>query len=204
MTSTITFDLETLPAGPDLIPLLQELYAKSERKISFEDYHRGTSLNANFGSIFCIGYAIDDQPAQVLTGDEPDLLRQFWQISADTAQLIGHHIIEFDLPFLVKRSRLHGLVPSHDFDWPAIRAGQQRDRIFDTKREWECWAGGSGAGLDTLAKLFGLPTSKQGIDGSQVYSFWQAGRHQEIYDYCARDVELTRRIAQRLLPPETN
>src|SRR3989338_1483032 len=192
---TVTFDIETLPAIPDLIPLLKELFAKSERRSTFEDYHRGTALNGNFGSIFCIGYAINDQPAGVLSGDEGDQLAHFWQLTAQADQFVGHHIIEFDLPFLMKRSRLLGIKPSHDFNWSAIRAGQHRQFIFDTKREWECWAGGSGAGLDTLAKLLGFPTSKQGIDGSQVYDFWQAGRHQEIYDYCARDVELTRQIA---------
>jgi predicted PolB exonuclease-like 3'-5' exonuclease len=38
----------------------------------------------------------------------------------------------------------------------------------------------------------------EGIDGSSIYDRFCAGCHQEIADYCMRDVELTREIYYRL------
>lgn len=186
------FDLETLPAGPETEPIVRELYEKfPDRRQTFEEYLRNTSLNSNFGRILCIGYALNDEPAQVLTGSEPDQLRGFWEVAKHADRLIGHNIVGFDLAFLFKKSMIHGIQPTLDLK-PA------EARIFDTKHVWDQWGGGAGSSLDTLAKLFGLESSKQGIDGSQVYDFYRAGKLKEIYAYCARDVELTRKIYQRL------
>lgn len=53
--------------------------------------------------------------------------------------------------------------------------------------------------LDRLAKILGTESSKgQGIDGSRVYHKFCAGCHEEIADYCMRDVELVRRIYYRM------
>jgi predicted PolB exonuclease-like 3'-5' exonuclease len=65
--------------------------------------------------------------------------------------------------------------------------------------EWDKWRwGGRHASLDALARVLGLPSSKQGMDGSRVYEEFCAGRHDEIACYCMRDVELVRRIYCRL------
>jgi hypothetical protein len=53
--------------------------------------------------------------------------------------------------------------------------------------------------LDRLAKALGLESSKgQGINGSRVYDYFCAGCHEEIADYCMRDVELVRAIYRRM------
>jgi predicted PolB exonuclease-like 3'-5' exonuclease len=188
-------DIETLPAPPELEPLVREQYARfNDRPTTFEEYHRRTALSGNFGRILCIGYAVNHESAEVLIGDESAQLRQFWQLAADFDQFIGHHILEFDLPFIIKRSIVHRVKPTKELSF----SRHQSVPIFDTKKEWDSWSNTPATSLDTLAKLFGFQTSKQGIDGSQVYDFWQAGRFQEIYDYCKRDVELTRKIYHRL------
>jgi len=184
-------DIETLPASEEQLPLLKELYDKyRDRRQSFEEYHRETALNGNFGRILCIGYAIDGQSTEVLIGEESQILTNFWQLAANIDQFIGHNALDFDIPFILKRSIINSIKPSRE-----IRlARYQKMPIFDTKREWDNWSSGYGTSLDTLAKIFGYQTSKQGIDGSQVYDFYLADRHQEIYDYCQRDVALTRKI----------
>ena len=66
-------------------------------------------------------------------------------------------------------------------------------------REWEKWSN-SFIKLDTLAKALNLQSSKEGgIDGSQVYDFYLKGKHKEIYEYCERDVQLTRKIYKRMI-----
>ena len=37
------------------------------------------------------------------------------------------------------------------------------------------------------------------IDGSQVFDFFLAGKYKEIYEYCKRDVQLTRQVYNRML-----
>jgi Predicted 3'-5' exonuclease related to the exonuclease domain of PolB len=42
--------------------------------------------------------------------------------------------------------------------------------------------------LDELSRIMGLPGKPDGIDGSQVEAYFNAGRIQEIADYCKSDV----------------
>jgi predicted PolB exonuclease-like 3'-5' exonuclease len=64
--------------------------------------------------------------------------------------------------------------------------------------EWINW-GSNNASLDTLAKVFGFPSSKGEMDGSQVWPAYQEKRLDDIYDYCLRDVELNRKIYYKMI-----
>ena len=50
------------------------------------------------------------------------------------------------------------------------------------------------AKLDELSRIMGLPGKPDGIDGSQVEAYHNAGRIQEIADYCRSDVLNTYRV----------
>jgi predicted PolB exonuclease-like 3'-5' exonuclease len=61
------------------------------------------------------------------------------------------------------------------------------------------WSPRKYVSLDRLAKVLSLNSSKgQGIDGSRVYDKFCEGCHEEIADYCMRDVELVRAIYYRM------
>ena len=48
--------------------------------------------------------------------------------------------------------------------------------------------------LDELSRIMRLPGKPDGIDGSQVETYFNAGRIQEIADYCKSDVINTYRL----------
>lgn len=50
-------------------------------------------------------------------------------------------------------------------------------------------------GLDACAKGCGLPGKPDGMDGAKAPALWQAGEHQTVLDYVARDAETTLAIA---------
>ncbi len=191
---TLFLDIETLPAPPEIEPLLREIFElKRGRSGSFDRFLHGTSLSGNFGRILCLGYAVDDGAPRVLTGTEPAILTEFWKLAEATELFVGHNLFEFDLPFLHKRSVIHSVRPSREI--PLIR--HSRDPVFDTMREWDQW-GNRGTSLDHLARILGIPSPKTSIDGSQVWDFFRAGREDEIYEYCMRDVAAIQAIYRRL------
>ncbi len=193
--NTLFFDIETLPAPAELEATLHDLYAaKPGKSRTFDEYLRGTSLSGNWGRILCLGVGLDKGAVQVLSGPEPQILTRFWELAADATLFVGHNILEFDLPFIGKRSVVAGVKPTREI--PLQR--YQSSVVFDTMRQWDHWASHSSTSLHQLALILGLESSKQGIDGSQVYDAYRAGKVQEIYDYCARDVELTRQIYKKL------
>ena len=193
------FDLETIPADGSTVDLVREQFERrsrsatsTRREVTFEDYLHGTSLDPNFGQILCIGYAIDDEGGtNVIHGDdERGILEEFWQIAQPATKLIGHNAVAFDVPFLWKRSIMNRVKPSLDLTDPSL--------IGDTMLLWDLLMPRKHTSLDLLAKLFGIPTSKSEMSGAEVYDYYRAGKLQAIYDYCARDVEVTRAVYRKL------
>jgi hypothetical protein len=52
-------------------------------------------------------------------------------------------------------------------------------------------------GLDTLAKAQGLLGKPSGVHAAAIPQMWLDGRQHEVLDYCAGDVEMTLRLAER-------
>ena len=203
----IFLDIETIPAEEsdkksalDLVLKKKQRYGKEVDlgKENMEQLYRDTAVSGDFGRIFCIGYALEDGQVQIIYGEEKKILEEWWKVAAKGDCFIGHNIMEFDLRFIYKRSIVNRIKPSAKH----LNLSFARYRnfpIFDTMKEWEKWSN-SYITLDALAKILQLPSSKDGgIDGSQVFDFFLAGKYKEIYEYCKRDVQLTRQVYNRML-----
>ncbi len=220
---TLFLDIETLPGDVDdkdthdrLKYLFErKLEKKAKRKdakesseapgMEFEDYVRGTSFDGGFGRILCICLAVNDDAVKCYSNpdDEKKTLEQFWQVAGQCDLFVGHNAMDFDMRFIWQRSIVLDVKPSwQDTDPRSSRylsfARYRGFPIFDTMHEWSKW-GRDSIGLEHLALALGLPTPKDGIDGSQVYDFYKAGKVKEICDYCARDVETTRDVYKRMV-----
>jgi len=166
-----------------------------------------TALDGTYGHIFCIGVAIDDAAPEVFchatgAGDAPALERKTLTelhalLSDETFKraglplFVGHNLVEFDLRFLLQRAIVCA-VPFHTLPF---NKRPWDEGVYDTMVKW---AGPRGhISLDRLSKALGFP-GKGEIDGSMVWPLVQEGRIQEVRDYCARDVELTRQVYKRM------
>lgn len=203
----ITIDIETLPTAEPIETLLMTEKEKNDEQKAQEAY-RKTALNGDFGRILCIGYCDErpdgkrrmgflgwDKENECLHTDEGLMLKQFWAMIQDfnprRDRLVGHNIFDFDLRFIIKRSIINRVRPTVELSFARYRS----QPVFDTMCEWDCWNFSNRVSLDKLAFALSLPTSKsEEINGSQVFDLYQAGRHQEIRDYCLQDVRLTRQI----------
>ena len=211
-------DIETLPASDESFAALKILHTKKKAKkkkdtecgdvADFEQYLLGTSFDGSFGRILCIAYAIDDQPVEVLNGDgdEAGMLEEFWKIVDSISkpaqnsqwpdygvQFIGHNVMDFDLRFIYQRSIVNRVKPAYELSFARYR----NHPIYDTMKEWTKWSNNN-IGLEHIALALGVPTPKDGIDGSQVADFYKAGKAEEICEYCKRDVEATRAVYKRM------
>ena len=189
-------DIETLPAPESL----HDLYLSTLKEAPEDDEERKealseTSFRAEFGRILCIGYQKEPgmKAPDVLTGDEAPMLRKFWEIAKGVTLYVGHNILDFDLPFLIKRSIINRVRPLE-----ISLARFRRQPVYDTMHEWNLWNERDKPRRDTLAKILGLETSKKGIDGSKVAEYHAAGRDAEIFAYCKDDVRLVREIHRRM------
>lgn len=167
--------------------------------------YRQTSLDGAFGQIAVIGYAVDCQnPWAIWDQDyaksEASILREFYERIARLAdqstapRFVGHNITNFDLRFILQRSVVNGIRPPAFMPFNAKPLEQ--DKVFDTMT---AWAGvGGKIKLDKLCKALGLPGKPDGIDGSKVWDFVEAGQIEDVAAYCMDDVIQTRECFKRL------
>jgi uncharacterized protein (DUF3820 family) len=223
MSKRLFIDIETLPPpeetrasiNPVLVSKLENKHREALCAASVEcteEQFRQLALYAEYGRVLTVGMIVEQDGKIVCRGvlgreresmrfhlDEAKTLRGFWKQLRDFDErqdlIIGHNIFDFDLLFLYKRSIIHRVQPSIRLSFARYRSRP----IFDTMKEWEFWGWRPGIKLGELAEVLQLGTTKMdGMDGSSIYDRFCEGYHQEIADYCMRDVEVTREIYYRL------
>src|SRR4051812_22869456 len=112
--TTLFFDIETIPADENQIPLLKRLHEEKLAKEKefggtnthedFDIFYRRTALNGAYGRLFCISMIKQDGVTTTmqttLQGDEAAMLKTFWESVRDVHLFVGHGIRFFDLKFI--------------------------------------------------------------------------------------------------------
>jgi hypothetical protein len=213
----IFIDIETIPTQDESIQkhILDNVTAdgrlKDPEKIKADIAKKSdeavdkTGLSGLFGTVLCVGLAVDDSPVKTLynTTGEDNLLADVRALICPpvpmidepycSSTLIGHNSVGFDVPFLSQRMMINGmkpLFPNGVKPWDM--------NVEDTMLLFACGSKNYYS-LDDLCLAFGVKSPKGDMDGSKVYEYYQAGRHSEIQDYCRDDVQATREIYRRMV-----
>ena len=113
----------------------------------------------------------------------------------DTDEIVGHNIVNFDLPFIFQRCLVHCISAR-----PFVNLGDYNVRgVFDTMRHW--WLGDKRrVSLDDIAWALGFQSSKTAeVEGSKVFDLYQAGKLDLIREYNLNDVRVTRKVYERMV-----
>lgn len=213
--------METLPPPEESRPLINpELVKRLCRKrgtLSADEQFRLLSLHAEYGRVLAVGVIIEEDWRVIRHGvlgrdrttglfhlDEARTLRGFWKLlkgfNARRDLIVGHNVMDFDLPYLYKRSRINRVLPGVLFNFARYRNAP----IFDTMREWTHWSPQAGyISLTDLADVLKVEAAKlDGMDGGRVYDEFMLGNHELIADYCLQDVKVARAVYYRMMFPE--
>ncbi|SMD43060.1 hypothetical protein SAMN00777080_1636 [Aquiflexum balticum DSM 16537] len=225
LSDILFLDIETASqeeAFEALHPRLQEEWLKKEKHIQSKDseiepgslFFNKAGIYAEFGKVICVsvGYFhfveeenkmefrtksfAEEQEYDTLTAFVELLHRKKWILCA-------HNGKEFDFPYLSRRI----LVNRIPLPEPLQIAGKKpwEVRHLDTLELWKFGDYKHYTRLELLAAIFDIPTSKEGIDGSQVNeAYYHKKNLEKIREYCLRDVLVTAQIylAFQGLPPD--
>jgi hypothetical protein len=221
MNSIITLDIETIPTQrqdvrdyiaktvthPGNISKAETIakWNEESRPAAVEEAVSKTGLDGAFGQIVCIGYDLhDDGEPDVIHGlDERDVLMRFNTALTNgirpadllAISIVGHNVSGFDLRFLLQRHIVNGIRPHQIISRAAQAKPWETEKVFDTMVQF---AGvGNRISLDKLCLALGLP-GKGDITGADVWPLVQAGKIQQVADYCADDVRKTRAVFKRM------
>jgi hypothetical protein len=205
----ITFDIETGPlSAEELAPYLAEVEytgaAKDPAKIEAalvekrQEFIDRAALSAETGRILCIGLRERERVTIYIENPfnddkgERELLQEFW-LREKSFPLVGHNIVNFDLPFLARRSWRLGIRP--ELFWLG-KPWERKDKVIDTMEVWAAGEYGKRVSLNNLARFFGLE-GKTGT-GDQFAKWYLGGERDRALDYLKRDLELSHEVAVKM------
>lgn len=220
-------DIETVPQTASLDDLsadLQHLWIdkfnvikarmpeKYDEKATPEyGYQHGAGIYAEFAKVVCIsvgiiyfkGKTICLRTKSFAGHDEAQILADFarmvdkFMVSSQHC-MCGHNIKEFDIPFLSRRMLINGITIPSGMDVCGKKPWETT--FIDTLDLWKFGDYKNYTSLKLLTAVFGIPTPKDDIDGSQVADvYYDENDVKRISIYCEKDVVATTQVFLRIV-----
>ncbi len=219
ISTVLFLDIETVSNKKSYTELsedmqhLWELKTKGITKVSEEElteafveqtYAEKAAIFAEYGKIVCIsvGYVTKDPETGELKArlksfadhDEKVVLKDFSELlnkkyyNPDRCFLSGHNIKEFDVPYICRRLLINQMTFPKVLDIQGKKPWETK-HFLDTLELWKFGDIKNYTSLKTLAGVFGFPSPKDDIDGSQVGGvYWNDDDLNRISVYCEKDV----------------
>ncbi len=210
-------DIETVPETElfeELTDQKKELWdqkSKYQRKEEFtaDEFYERAGIWAEFGKIVCISVGYFNFKGDIRSfrttsfhGEESILLKEFKNLlnthfNQTKHLLCGHNAKEFDFPYIARRMLIHGI----ELPYKLNLFGKKPWEIphLDTMELWKFGDYKHFTSLKLLAHIFGIPSPKDDIDGSQVREVYYVERNiDRIITYCEKDVVTTAQVFLKL------
>jgi hypothetical protein len=213
-------DIETVACTHDYTTLHERLKVQWSRKASFlkreegttdeQLFHQRAGIYAEFGKVVCIGVgklitteagSLGLKTKTIAGHEENTLLTEFKtlleRLDPASTKLCAHNGKEFDFPYLSRRMLVNGI------PLPALLnlSGRKSWEIphLDTMEMWKFGDYKHYTSLDLLATIFRIPSSKTGMDGSQVNAvYYTENDLEKIKSYCISDVVVLAQLYLRM------
>lgn len=214
-------DIETVPDATALMwDSIMKLYEKrfdsyfskldplqmASENQKHNHFMENAGLMAEFGKIVCVSMGALHTDGKfyirsIASMDEKELLGMFADKVAGHRTMCGHNIKEFDLPFLFRRFLVHGLPIPGILNTYGKKPWETP--IEDTLEMWSSTQWRHRCSLELLATILGIPSLKEGMDGSQLAGLYYGQlpveeKLKKISHYCNGDVLTTARVYQRM------
>lgn len=136
----------------------------------------------------------DDGMVEFISGDEREILEQFWKTVSHYAQFITFNGRTFDCPFLMLRSAVLGIKPTRNL----LPYRYSANESCDLMEQLTFYGAFRKFNLDFYCKSFGIKSPKsEGITGLDLGPLFHAGRYKEIAQYCLGDIKATAELFHR-------
>jgi len=204
-------DIETVRGKKDFEELsetMQKMWFHKAKSIKTEEelsekekYLERAAIYSEFGQVVTISFGMirwENGEAHLRVKsffgeDESEVLKDFKKLLDEDLkafpklQLCAHNGKEFDFPYLSRRFLINQI------PLPKILQTQGKKpwevQHLDTMELWKFGDWKNFTKLELLCEVFGIPTPKGDIDGSQVGEvFWEEKDVERITRYCEKDV----------------
>jgi 3'-5' exonuclease len=178
-----------------------EMISMNERKAERapklpEELFMRAGIYAEFGKIICISTGVIRNETLWVKSfygdDEKQLLREFSEMLSKASGkkfqfLCAHNGKEFDYPYIIRRMLINGVTVPALLDLIGKKPWEVNH--FDTMELWKFGDYKNFTSLELLAAIFGIPSPKDDIQGSDIARvYWEEKNLERIVTYCQKDV----------------
>ena len=204
----LVFDIETVPSFPLNDLQLDYLDKKLQRNIDRgtnsglgEEEHKRkiSSLDPYLGKVacICVYFPNSDITREFYGTNEKQILKDFWNlISTFDGVFISYNGRNFDIPFIIRRSMLYGIKPTNREFLSYTKFNPyppHYDVLIELCGRDLYWS------LEQACDFFDIDNPKSGeITNSTVYQAYLNGKHEQIAEYCSKDLKATYAVFQRI------
>jgi uncharacterized protein YprB with RNaseH-like and TPR domain len=217
LENILFLDIETVSAYPDFDSVpenFRKLWEKKAERLKYnnpeltaDQLYGQAAIYSEFGKIVCVScgfisgngirlksYYGDDE--RILLNEFADLLNKHY--NRNESLLCAHNGKEFDFPYLARRMLVQGIRLPNILNMAGKKPWEIKH--LDTMELWKFGDYKHYTSLELLAALFGIPTPKDDIDGSQVGRvYWEEKDIERIAVYCQKDVLTTIQLFRKYL-----
>lgn len=199
------FDIETIPDLAAMRRVLGDLAAEDEAVLAAYDDKVKPALQqvvAIAGAwISPVGELVRLRALGTPTASERELVEEFFTVvTRHQPRLAGWNTRGFDLPVLIYRAMVHHIATPRFYavgePWRGYRYRYDEEGHIDLMDLLANYGASTWLRLHEMAAVLGIP-GKSGVDGSQVWDLYRAGRLDVIRSYCEADVLTTALIYGR-------
>lgn len=217
--ATIVFDIETVPESWDNFDEYTKKQLTKSAKTDDEIVAIKNSLGSSplTGSIVSLAmydiernrgavyYAGDEGGETFVEGEfvakvrtEKEILEDFWEGAQSYDVFVTFNGRAFDVPFLLHRSIVHGVRPSHAFAQNRYLTKQSLPYHVDLMDEFTMYGAMSKRpSLHMLLRAYGIDSKKGEVDGSMVAELFQTKKFHDLIRHNIDDVIATTALYEK-------
>lgn len=204
-------DIETVPLVynyADLSETTKELWDKKwqyNKEVTPEQQYAKAGIYAEFAKVVVIGLGFYNQKKfrvkTIASENETQILKEFAALLKEHFNTASHLLCvhngkEFDFPFLCRRFLINNLPLPKALQLQGLKPWNVNH--IDTMDLWKFGDVKNFSSLNLLAHVFGIPSPKDDMDGSQVgKTFYEDKDLAKIEKYCKKDVITLARVYNR-------
>lgn len=225
----LVFDIETVGVDFDALDkttqdsltrwIKKESVGEEDYKVALEELKNGLGFSPLTGEIIVIG-VLDcgrnqgviyyQAPGETIAefnengiifkqATEKEMLEKFWQGVKEYGEFIGFNSRGFDVPFLMIRSAIHGVMPTKNL-MEGRYLYQQRDAAHIDLQDQLTFYGAvrKKGSLHLWSRAFGIKSPKEeGVTGDDIGKLFKEKKFLEIARYNAGDLRATKELYEK-------
>lgn len=139
-------------------------------------------------------YKSDDGKVEFVSGDEPEIIRQFWDAVKHYDRIVTFNGRAFDNPFILLRSAILGIRPTRNI----MPYRYESKEHCDLLEQLTFYGAARKYNLDFYCRAFGIKSPKsEGISGTDLSGLFDEKKFRRIAEYCIGDVFATAQLYLR-------